>query len=107
MGTPAAPVGAAGTAVGVVQLTILGPGLIRRGLQQLDESLDEDLGDASFRNLRGLLPRGQDLDDPGETFGGAAGKAFNQGRDAARTLSRDPVEGAKKALKFLQDTFAF
>ncbi len=37
-----------------------------RAMQQWSEALQEDWSDASWRNLKGLLPAGQHIDDPCE-----------------------------------------
>jgi RHS repeat-associated protein len=37
-----------------------------RAMQQWQEALNEDWSEASLRNLKGLLPHGQDFDDPCE-----------------------------------------
>ena|SRR5450756_1893414 len=39
---------------------------IKRGAQQWHESVCENASDASWKNLNGLLPFGQNIDDPGE-----------------------------------------
>jgi RHS repeat-associated protein len=54
-----------GIGLGLYRLTT-GATSMGRGLQQLCESLDEDFSDASLKNLWGLAPFGQAIDDPWE-----------------------------------------
>ena len=93
-------------AFAVYQLGIAMPGLIVRGAQQFGESIDEPLACASLKNLFGLLPLGQFLDDPDETFRKAVQRKQDQGRQLYEDLARRPSESVKRAIKFFQE-FAF
>ena len=60
---------ASGTPVGIAGGPVLiasGGTLLERAYQQLKEAYCEEWTDASFRNLLGLLPYGQHMDDPSE-----------------------------------------
>jgi len=63
----AAPFSIASIAYGVFKLNA-GIAALRRAKQQFKESIKECPSDATFRNLLGLLPFGQNFDDKGETI---------------------------------------
>ena len=88
------------------QLVIAMPGLIKRGAQQFGESIDEPLSCARLKNLLGLLPLGQFVDDPNESFSKAVQMKQDQGKRLFEDLQRRPKESIERAIKFLQD-FAF
>jgi RHS repeat-associated protein len=88
------------------QLVIAMPGLIKRGAQQFGESIDEPLSCARLKNLLGLLPLGQFVDDPNESFSTAVQMKQDQGKRLFEELQRKPKESIEKAINFLQD-FAF
>ncbi len=89
--------GGAAVAVGTAKLA-LGVSNVKRGLQQIHESLDEPCDSASSKNLYGLAPFGQEFDDsiePGPA--GYAGGLWNQ-------FAADPWDATKRAVK---DFFAW
>jgi RHS repeat-associated protein len=95
------PFGVVGTAWGGYQFFIGGPGLTKRGLQQLEEALAECPGEiflGRWQNILGLFPLGQYLDDPGETLRTAL--------DAKLQQLKEIRQAPSKIFKWLQD-FAF
>ena len=84
--------GGAAIALGTAQIAS-GVANLSRGSQQINEALDEPFDAASAKNLLGLLPAGQEFDDPceptpGEFFGGL----FND-------FVADPAGAALRAAK--------
>ncbi len=77
----AQPVSGAGIAFALYQLLIAAPGLTERGMQQVDEALQESSDCASFKNLLGLGPLGQFVDDPGETYSDAIDMKIQEFKD--------------------------
>lgn len=90
------PLAAPGTAVGTAQLAF-GLANLKRGTQQLGESLDDPSG-PSPRNVLGLLPFGQEFDDPVEpTPQDFVAQRF-------RMFVEDP---ARTSLRLIREFFAF
>jgi RHS repeat-associated protein len=82
------------------------PGLTIRGTQQITEGWCEADGEVSLghiKNLMGLLPLGQDIDDPDETIAEAFKKKRDQVTDALETIKTKPVEGLKKLWEYAID----
>jgi len=85
MGTILASLGAIKAATGFSKL--------RKGLGQLDEAVSEGPCDASFRNLLGFLPAGQEYDDAGEPT------PFEYFGDKAQRFLETPWETTQEYLK--------
>lgn len=71
----------------------LGLGTFRRGLLQIDESLSETSSDANVKNLLGLLPFGQEFDDPHEPG------PIEFAKRSAERFVQNPAAEVKKKLK--------
>ena len=100
------PLGVIETGITAYKLGIALPGLMNRGVQQFSEGWNENKGELSFghwKNLRGLGPLGQDVDDPCETYAGALQKKRDQLSDILDTARTEPIEAAKKAWRWLID----
>ena len=83
--------------IGVFQI-VLGFANLNRGMKQAREAYSEDWDDASWKNLLGLAPFGQNFDDPCEP---GPLEYFSSVWD---NLVADPYNTAKQAIK---DFFAF
>ncbi|MBU1917620.1 hypothetical protein KKF63_05825, partial [bacterium] len=86
-------------AVGAYQLFIAFPGLTKRGFQQLREGLGVNAREMKLGyavNLKGLLPFGQDLDDPTEGVGHALDKKKDLLNSIGNKAFVEPWNAAKE-----------
>jgi RHS repeat-associated protein len=100
------PLGLLGTGYSAYQFTVAFPGLMKRGLQQIEEGLNEDSGKISFGywdNLLGLGVLGSDVDDPCETYGSALKKKKEQIKEVFNKFSEKPLDAATNAWHWLYD----
>jgi RHS repeat-associated protein len=82
---------ALGSPTGPIQLA-LGLSNLNRGLGQSSEAFDEGLCEASLRNLLGLLPFGQEFDDPAEPT------MLQYLRQRRQEYLDDPARGAQQLI---------
>ncbi len=101
------PLGVVGTAVTGYQLLVAFPGLSKRGVQQFDEALAECPDGICFghwRNLLGLGPLGQYVDDACEPYHDEVAKQkLEHFKEIASKASEEPVEALNKFVEWLQD----
>jgi RHS repeat-associated protein len=100
------PLGISATVLAAYNLGIGAPGLMKRGVQQITEGLNECPGKISFGswdNLLGLGFLGQYVDDPGETYREAIEFKIIQYHDIDRKIRDTPHKGLLELLKWLQD----
>lgn len=100
------PLGAGATLLSAYQLGIAFPGLVSRGLQQVEQGLRECEGKVSFgswQNLRGLGPWGQYVDDPNETYSSAFEYKKMQLDQILRSIHDAPHKALYPLWVFLKD----